>query len=102
MDCKAKTRSNKKKRIILWYIALGVCLAGTVVPSVYVLYYAFKSMNGTLHGFNGEALYGFHAFADTILKCIAFGLPIFLIWILCLIGTIISIVVIVRTHKKMD
>lgn len=102
MDHKVKTKPNKKQCIILWYIALGVCLAGTLVPSVYVLYYAFKSMSGTLHGFNGEVLYGLHAFTDTILKCIAFGLPIFGVWVLCLAGTIISIVVIVRARKRTD
>ncbi len=65
----------------------------------YVLYQAFDSMDGIIHGFNGEMLYGMAAFTDTILMYIAFLFPLFLLWVFCLLIAIISTVGILYIRK---
>lgn len=82
--------SKKKLCFKILCIISVLCWIATIVPSGYVLYNAYDSMDGTIHGFNGEMLYGMDAFIDTILMYIAFLVPFFLLWVLCLLGSIIS------------
>lgn len=58
-----------------------------------------KEKYGTIHGFNGEMLYGMAAFTDTILMYIAFLFPLFLLWVFCLLIAIISTVGILYIRK---
>ena len=51
------------------------------------------------YGFNGEMLYGIEAFIDTILVYIVFLFPLFLLWAVCLLGAVISTVVIFCLKK---
>lgn len=88
-----RNRMTKKKLYLkILCIVSFLCWIATIVPSAYVLYNAYDSMDGTLHGFNGEMLYGMDAFIDTILMYIAFLFPFFLLWVLCLLGAIVSTV----------
>ena len=82
--------SKKKLYFKILCIISVLCWIATIVPGGYVLYNAYDSMSGTIHGFNGEKLYGMAAFIDTILMYIAFLFPFFLLWVLCLLGAIIS------------
>lgn len=59
--------SKKKWRVKILCIVSVLCWIATIIPGGYVLYRAYDSMNGTMHGFNGEMLYGIEAFIDTIL-----------------------------------
>ena len=92
---------RKQKRVLILRIVSLVCWIATIVPSGYVLYQAFDSMDGTLHGFNGEMLYGVDAFIDTILIYVAFLFPLFLLWLLCLIGAIASTIGILYIKRFM-
>lgn len=84
----------------MWIISVIFWL-GIILPAGYVLVNACKSMDGTMHGFNGEMLYGMDAFIDTILSYIVFLFPFFLLWCFCLLGTVIfTVVVCVRCYKK--
>lgn len=82
--------TKKKGKIRILCIVSILCWIATIVPGGYVLYNAYGSMDGTMHGFNGEMVYGMDAFIDTILMYIAFLFPLFLIWMLCLLGAIVS------------
>lgn len=77
--------------IVLWLFSF-VCWMGTITLAGYVLIDAIKSMDGTMHGFNGEMLYGMDAFIDTVLVWIVFLYPFFIIWIVCLVGAVTSTV----------
>lgn len=81
---------KKKTYFKILCVISVLCWIATIVPGGYVLYEAYDSMDGTMHGFNGEMLYGMAAFIDTIAMHIAFFLPFFLLWVLCLFGAIIS------------
>lgn len=91
----------KKKK--LYYKILSIisvlCWIATIVPSAYVFYNAYNSMDGTMHGFNGEMLYGIDAFTDTILMYIAFLFPLFLLWAICFVGAVISTIGIICIKK---
>lgn len=80
----------KKKYKKKFSVVSVLCWIATIIPAGYVLYQAFGSMDGTIHGFNGAMLYGVDAFIDTILMYIAFLFPFFLLWLLCLFGAIAS------------
>ena len=60
-------KPNREQRIKILSIVAVLCWIVTIASSVYVLYNAHNSMDGTIHGFNGEMLYGIDAFIDTIL-----------------------------------
>lgn len=92
--------SKKKWHITLFRILSILCWIATIIPSGYVLYYAFRSMSGTMHGFNGEMLYGIDAFIDTILMVIAFWFPLYLLWVLCFLGAVIFTIVTLYLKKR--
>ena len=92
--------SRKKMCFRIMCISSVLCWIGTIIPSVYVIYHAYESMDGTTHGFNGEMLYGINAFLDTVLMYIAFFFPFFLLWIICLIGVVISTVAMIIISKS--
>lgn len=60
------SKSKRYLKIFLHIISV-LCWIVAIIPAGYVLYQAFGSMDGTIHGFNGEMLYGMAAFTDTIL-----------------------------------
>ncbi len=91
-------KSRRYLKIFLHIISV-LCWIATIIPAGYVLYQAFGSMDGTVHGFNGEMLYGMAAFTDTILMYIAFLFPLFLLWVFCLLIAIISTVGILYIRK---
>lgn len=91
--------SKKKWRVKILCIVSVLCWIATIIPGGYVLYRAYDSMDGTMHGFNGEMLYGIEAFIDTILVYIVFLFPLFLLWAVCLLGAVISTVVIFCLKK---
>lgn len=76
------------------------CWIGTIIPAGYVFIEAIKSMDGTIHGFHGERLYGIDAFIDTIFMYIAFFFPLFIVWGACLFGAIVSTLVICLGYRK--
>ena len=88
---------------LLWVVSI-LCWLGAVVPVGYVFVEAVKSMGGTMHGFNGEMLYGMDAFMDTVVLYIVLGFPSFIVWGICLLGAIVSIVGLCVCHymKKRD
>ena len=91
---------KKKTNVVLLWIFAVICWLETIVPAGYVLIEAVKSMDGTLHGFNGEMLYGIDAFIDTILSFVAFLFPLFILWSICLLGAIIFTVLICVHYVK--
>lgn len=86
-------KSKRYLKIFLHIISV-LCWIAAIIPVGYVLYQAFGSMDGTIHGFNGEMLYGMAAFTDTILI-----FPLFLLWVFCLLIAIISTVGILYIRK---
>ena len=82
------SKSKRYLKIFLHIISV-LCWIVAIIPAGYVLYQAFGSMDGTIHGFNGEMLYGMAAFTDTIL----------LLWVFCLLVAIISTVGILYIRK---
>lgn len=92
------SKSKRYLKIFLHIISV-LCWIAAIISAGYVLYQAFGSMDGTIHGFNGEMLYGVAAFTDTILMYIAFLFPLFLLWVFCLLVAIISTVGILYIRK---
>lgn len=90
------------KKIKILSIVAVFCWIVTIASSVYVLYNAYNSVDGTIHGFNGEMLYGIDAFIDTILMYSAFWFPLFILWGVCLIGAIVSTVAVFHIKKKSE
>lgn len=90
------------KKIKILSVVSVLCWIATIASSVYVLYNAYSSMDGTIHGFNGEMLYGIDAFIDTILMYSAFLFPLFILWGVCLIGAIVSTVAVFHIKKKSE
>ena len=91
--------SKKKYYFKIMCIISVICWIATIILSTYVLYQAFDSIDGTLHGFNGEMLYGIDAFIDTILMFIAFFFPLFFLWVICLFGAIITTIIAIYLKK---
>ena len=91
---------KQKNHFMVIYIISALCWIATIIPSTYVLYHAFDSMDGTIHGFNGEMLYGIDAFMDTILMFIAFFFPLFFLWGICLLGAIITTAIVIYMKLK--
>lgn len=50
------SKSKRYLKIFLHIISV-LCWIVAIIPAGYVLYQAFGSMDGTIHGFNGEMLY---------------------------------------------
>lgn len=72
----------------------------SIIPFFYVVYQAINSMNGTLHGFNGVELYGIDAFFDTIFMYITFFFPVFLLWLITVVVSIITTIISFVAYRK--
>lgn len=72
----------------------------SIIPFFYVVYQAINSMNGTLHGFNGVELHGIEAFFDIIFMYITFFFPIFLLWLITVVFSLITTIIYLLSYRK--
>lgn len=90
---------NKKLIFLIFTIIMWILV---IIPAIFIfsecMYSYENGINIALEG--TELVYGISAFASALSLYIAFGFPLFIMWILLFIATIIITIFMIKKYKK--